>query len=177
MKKLILSGALVAALAVPAVAAADEPTPTEAKNAAKECKALRTASGADNFKAMFGGKKNAYGKCVSQRAKQNHQQSETAQKNAAKECKAERDADAQAFKSKYKNLGKCVSERAKQKQQEQAAQAKQQDTAEKNAAKKCKAQRKNDLAAFEATYGKKRNAFGKCISANSKGSAGQYSQA
>jgi hypothetical protein len=177
MKKLILSGALVAALAVPAAAAADEPTPTEAKNAAKECKALRTASGADNFKQMFGGKSNAFGKCVSQRAKQNHQQSATAQKNAAKECKAERDADPAAFKTKYKNLGKCVSERAKQKQQEQAEQAKQEDTAEKNAAKKCKAQRKNDQAGFEAAYGKKRNAFGKCVSANAKGSSGQYTQA
>jgi hypothetical protein len=177
MKKLFVSGALVAALAVPAAASADQPTPTEFKNAAKECKALRTAAGADNFKAMFGGKKNAYGKCVSQRAKQNAQQGRAAQANAAKECKAERDADAQAFKAKYKNLGKCVSERAKAKQQEQAAQAKQEDAAEKNAAKKCKAQRKSDPQGFAQTYGTKRNAFGKCVSANANGSVGQYTQA
>src|SRR4051794_39351221 len=119
MKRLIVSGAVVAALVVPAAAAADEPTPTESKNAAKECKALRKAAGEANFKAMFGGRKNAFGKCVSQRARQNHKQSETAEKNAAKECKAERDADPQAFKQKYRNLGKCVSERARQKQQEQ----------------------------------------------------------
>ena len=83
MKKLIMSGVLVAALIAPAAASADEPTPTESKNAAKECKALKRAAGADNFKAMFGGGKNAFGKCVSQRAKQNHKRGDTAQKNAA----------------------------------------------------------------------------------------------
>ena len=171
MKKLILSGALIAALAVPAAAAADEPTPTESKNAAKECKALRTAAGADNFKAMFGGKSNAYGKCVSQRARQNHARSEAAQKNAAKECKAERDADPAAFQQKYRNLGKCVSERAKQKEQEQAQEEQQKDAAEKNAAKKCKAERKSDPQAFAQTYGSKRNAFGKCVSRNASGSS------
>ena len=33
MKKLMLGGVLVAALAVPSAAVADEPTPTQAKNA------------------------------------------------------------------------------------------------------------------------------------------------
>jgi hypothetical protein len=176
VKKLILSGVMVAALVVPATAAADEPTTTESKNAAKECKALRKAAGNENFTAMFGGKRNAFGKCVSQRAKQNHQRSEAAQKNAAKECKAERDADPAAFKQKYKNLGKCVSERAKQKQEEAEQQAQQQDTSEKNAAKKCKAERKNDPAGFAQRYGTRRNAFGKCVSRNANGSAGQYLQ-
>jgi hypothetical protein len=123
---------------------------------------------------MFGGKKNAFGKCVSQRAKQNHQRSEGAQKNAAKECKAERDADPQAFKQKYRNLGKCVSERARQKQEEQEQQAKQEDNAEKNAAKKCKAERRNDPAGFAERYGTRRNAFGKCVSRNNRGHGGQY---
>jgi hypothetical protein len=177
MKKLIVSGALVAALAVPAAAAADEPTPAQARNAAKECKALRTASGVQNFNAMFGGKKNAFGKCVSQRAKQNAKLPETAQKNAAKECKAERDADQAAFKAKYKNLGKCVSERSRQKEQELAQAEQQQDVAEKNAAKKCKAARKSDPQAFAQTYGSKRNAFGKCVSRNANGSVGQYTEA
>jgi hypothetical protein len=176
VKKLIMSGVLAAALVVPAAASADAPTPTDAKNAAKECKALRTASGAQNFQAMFGGKKNAFGKCVSQRAKQNHRRSQTAQKNAAKECKAERDADPAAFKQKYKNLGACVSERARQKQQEQEQQAEQQDQAEKNAAKKCKAERKSDPQGFAQRYGTRRNAFGKCVSANANGSAGQYTE-
>jgi hypothetical protein len=180
VKKLIMSGALAAALVLPAAATAEEPTPTEFKNAAKECKALKKAAGADNFKAMFGGKSNAYGKCVSQRAKQNHKQSETAkqeaQKNAAKECKAERDADPAAFKQKYRNLGKCVSERAKQKEQEQAQQEQQKDDAERNAAKKCKAERKNNPEQFAAQYGTRRNAFGKCVSKNARDGAGQYTE-
>jgi hypothetical protein len=180
VKKLILSGALAAALVVPAGASADKPSPTEFKNAAKECKALKKAAGSENFKNMFGGGKNAYGKCVSQRAKQNDKQSETAQenaeKNAAKECKAERDADPQAFKQKYRNLGKCVSERAKQKEQEQAQQERQEDKAERNAAKKCKAERRNNPEQFAATYGTRRNAFGKCVSKNAREGAGQYTE-
>jgi hypothetical protein len=174
VKKLIASGVLVAALVAPAAATADGPTATDTKNAAKECKALRKAAGNANFTAMFGGKRNAFGKCVSQRAKQNHKRGEAAQKNAAKECKAERDADPAAFKQKYKNLGKCVSERARQKQQEAEQQARHQDTSEKNAAKKCKAERKNDPAGFAQRYGSRRNAFGKCVSRNANGSAGQY---
>ncbi|HUG63920.1 MAG TPA: hypothetical protein VMK83_01750 [Gaiellaceae bacterium] len=41
-------------------------------------------------------------------------------------------------------------------------------SAEKNAAKKCKAMRKNDLTGFKAQYGEKPNAFGKCVAAQEK---------
>jgi hypothetical protein len=41
-------------------------------------------------------------------------------------------------------------------------------SADKNAAKKCKAMRANNRAAFEQQYGTKPNAFGKCVSAQSK---------
>jgi hypothetical protein len=177
MKKLIVGGALAVALAVPAAAVADEPTQTDFKNAAKECKALRTSAGKDNFTQMFGGKeKNAFGKCVSQRAKQNHQQTVTAQKNAAKECKALRDSNPQAFKDQYKNLGQCVSQKARQHEQEQAQQEQQQDKAEQNAAKKCKAQRKSDPDGFSHQWGSRRNAFGKCVSRTANGSVGQYTE-
>ena len=40
--------------------------------------------------------------------------------------------------------------------------------AEKNAAKKCKALRKNDPAGFAALYGTRPNAYGKCVSATAK---------
>jgi len=40
--------------------------------------------------------------------------------------------------------------------------------ATKNAAKKCKDMRKNNLGAFESAYGTRRNAFGKCVSAQVK---------
>jgi hypothetical protein len=42
-----------------------------------------------------------------------------------------------------------------------------------NAAKTCKALRTDDKAAFEATYGTKKNAFGKCVSATAKAENGE----
>ncbi|MEA2413001.1 MAG: hypothetical protein QOC77_3562 [Thermoleophilaceae bacterium] len=117
-------------------------------NAAKDCKAEQAQSDAD-FAAAHGGKtftqqygtgkngKNAYGRCVSQKAKANR--ADAAQKNkdelnAAKQCKAEKaqsDAEFSAahggktFTQQYgtnkngKNaFGKCVSSKAKEQQQQ-----------------------------------------------------------
>ena len=107
------------------------------KNAAKACKAERgtTAQTMAAFKAKYGtnaNKANAFGKCVSGKAKKAKEQKtkepeaeeqEEASENAAKKCKAERGTTAQtieAFKQKYgtnKNkanaFGKCVSKLAK----------------------------------------------------------------
>ena len=98
------------------------------KNAAKECKAER-AAGPEAFKTTYGGRANAFGKCVSQKAKQKEseadaqdQQDATAFKNAAKECAAERDANADTFRTtygtenaNYRNaFGKCVSQKARE---------------------------------------------------------------
>jgi hypothetical protein len=44
-------------------------------------------------------------------------------------------------------------------------------SAEQNSAKKCKALRKSDPAAFATQYGSKPNAFGKCVSSKSKAKA------
>jgi hypothetical protein len=110
--------------------AATEEASTEAKtNAAKECKAEREADAAA-FDAKYGtGKKkaNAYGKCVSGKAKakttETVEEQVDADVTAAKTCKAERKADAAAFKAKYgtnKNksnaFGKCVSAQAEAQQ-------------------------------------------------------------
>jgi hypothetical protein len=176
MKKSFTTLAAVAALAVPAVAIAADEQPSEQnkQNAAKHCKQLREASGQENFRSMFGGGKNAFGKCVSQNAKKDQKQSERAKTNAAKECKAEREADAAAFAEKYgegksnKNAyGKCVSQKAKANKAEE-------DETDKNdvkAAKACKAEKAADKDAFAQKYGtnaNKKNAFGKCVSQNSK---------
>ena len=160
--------AAVMALAVPGAAAAQ--TPSTTSNAAKTCKALRTAmnsAAAGSFNAFYGTNKtnsNAFGKCVSAQAK-------VARTNAAKAkntCRAERDADAAAFAVKYgtnkngKNAyGKCVSASAKK--------ANEAETKNKvNAAKTCKAARTADPAAFAVAWGTKKNAFGKCVSATAK---------
>jgi Cu2+-containing amine oxidase len=98
------------------------------KNASQECREERAAD-ADAFREKYGtnaNKKNAFGKCVSQKAKAKRQEQDQEdaaeaedQTNAAKECDAERSADPEAFAEKYgtnhnkKNaFGKCVSQKA-----------------------------------------------------------------
>jgi hypothetical protein len=99
-------------------------------NASKECKAERAADPAA-FKDKYGtgkNKSNAFGKCVSQKARAKAKKEEKSQVqaeiSAAKQCKDERSADPAAFKDKYgtnKNksnaFGKCVSQKAKAQQQ------------------------------------------------------------
>jgi len=101
------------------------------RNAAKDCRDERgdTADSIAAFRDKYGtnaSKKNAFGKCVSEKAKAKRQEqdqedaaeAETA-KNAAQECDTERSADRKAFDEKYgtnhnkKNaFGKCVSQKA-----------------------------------------------------------------
>ena len=102
------------------------------KNAAKACKAERGTTPATiaSFKEKYGtnaNKANAFGKCVSGKAKkakeQEAEEQGEARENAAKKCKAERGTTAQtieAFKDKYGTnannanaFGKCVSKLAK----------------------------------------------------------------
>lgn len=118
-------------------AAATEQAQAAARtNAAKECKAERTADPAA-FAAKYGtgrSKGNAYGKCVSAKARakttKTVEQQVAATVSAAKACKAERKADPAAFKAKYGTnrnksnaFGKCVSAQAKAQQDDEPAQA------------------------------------------------------
>jgi hypothetical protein len=95
---------------------------TAHKNAAKECKALRQDD-PTGFAEQYGDRPNAYGKCVSSKAKSKEHAAdeqdaqEAAEfKNAAKECDALRDDDAAAFAEQYGDrpnaFGKCVSSKA-----------------------------------------------------------------
>ena len=162
MKKLLLAAALSTAIIAPAAASAQDPATS--KNAANYCKELRSAGGGANFASMFGTKKNAYGKCVSQTAKkaatEDAAQAKEAKTNAAKECKAEG--------LKGREYGKCVSTKAKAKK----AAADKEDKAEKkdriNAAQTCKAAKKDDADKFATDFGAKKNAFGKCVSKTAK---------
>jgi len=98
---------------------------TAHKNASQECRAERSED-RDAFQEKYGtnaNKRNAFGKCVSGKARENEAEmdAEDAEdaaefRNAAKECAAERDDDSAAFAEKYgtnrnnKNaFGKCVS--------------------------------------------------------------------
>lgn len=99
---------------------------TAKTNAAKDCKAEEALDPAA-FKTKYGTgktKNNAYGKCVSTKAKAKTDAAVNAalktEINAAKSCKTERTADPAAFKAKYGTnktksnaFGKCVSAKAK----------------------------------------------------------------
>ena len=175
MKRILISGTTMLALAFPAGALAEATAPSAAKNAAKTCSALRTASGEANFKAAFGTNKtksNAFGKCVSKQTTVE----EKAVKAAKNTCKTEQadpnfaaGHDGKTFDQFYgtnkngKNAyGKCVSAKAKAKNAEETE-------TQVKAGKTCKAERKElGREAFTAKYGGKANAFGKCISAEAK---------
>jgi hypothetical protein len=116
---------------------ADTTTSTAAKNAAMACKVERadanfaTGHSGKSFAEWYGkneNDKNAFGKCVSSKAKDTAEEQQQATINAAKKCKAER-ADTnfasghggKSFAEWYgtntnkKNaFGKCVSKLAKQ---------------------------------------------------------------
>jgi hypothetical protein len=100
------------------------------RNAAKDCREERgdTDASIAAFREKYGtnaNKKNAFGKCVSQKAKAKEKKQDKKDaaaavefKNAAKACDAERSADEKAFADKYgtngnkKNaFGKCVSQK------------------------------------------------------------------
>ncbi len=182
---LSLLGAL-AALAVPAVAqAAGSPTAGDRQNASAECRTERGATAATRevFAARYGtnhSRSNAFGKCVSAKARQEVKEREDAQTNGSRACRTERGTTAEtkaAFDQKYgtnKNkrnaFGKCVSQAARA--AKAAADAADMDAAadRKRAAKQCAQERGTTSAskeAFAAKYGTKanrRNAFGKCVS-------------
>jgi hypothetical protein len=166
MKKLLLAATLCVAAIAPATASAQDPNPADYKNAAKFCKEFRDGAGKANFVAMFGTKKNAYGKCVSQTAKKDAAE-DAAQKKAAKEAARE---ECRAIKTKgSKNaFGKCISEKAKAKKDAADAEDEAQEDDRVNAAKTCKAAKKENAAAFGAKWGTRKNAYGKCVSATAK---------
>jgi hypothetical protein len=164
-KKLLIAAALCAAAIAPATAAAQDPNPADFKNAAKFCKEFKKASGA-SFASMYGAKKNAYGKCVSQTAKktaaEDDAQAKEARSEAVEECRAVKTPGSKnAF-------GKCVSEKAKAKKAAADKEDEAQEDDKINAAKSCKSAKKDDAAQFGEDWGTKRNAFGKCVSATAK---------
>jgi hypothetical protein len=167
MRKLIVV-LFTALLSVPALAVAGStPSPADSAAAQKQCRAELTAMGAAPFKLLYGGKSNAFGKCVSRRASQNAAN----RANVAARYSSARGADAAAFAAKWgigpnhKNaFVRCVSLTAK-------AIAAAQVSATINASKQCWSERKADPTAFQAKYGpntNKSNAFGKCVSAKVK---------
>jgi hypothetical protein len=173
MKKFLIVSVL-AALIVPAASLGD-PDGQDRENAARACRAIRATLGPELFRQSYGTvqskRRNAFGRCVSQWTRAEHQN----RTSARQACRAEQvDAnfpathDGKTFPEYYgsgpKNrnaFGKCVSSKAKA-----ASDEARQNTV--NAARSCKAERA-ELGAgpFREKYGRNasdRNAFGKCVS-------------
>ena len=168
--------AVAALLVVPAAFAAP---PSASPNANQQspgqrCTAQLASVGASAFKQLYAQdanatQKNAFGKCVSKLTAQD-QQNTTA---ASASCRTEQTNtnfaathNTKTFAQVYgtgKNLknafGNCVSSKANA-----SAQGQQQSTIK--AAKTCRNLQKTDLKTFSATYGAKKNAFGKCVAAH-----------
>ena len=121
MTKWAIALLTAATLVVPATAYADQ---GNSKSPAHQCRAERSAN-AMGFKEKYGtnkNKSNAFGKCVSQKAKEHEDGDDNGgdnRDNAAELCRAERSHDAAAFKDKYGTnhnkanaFGKCVSKTA-----------------------------------------------------------------
>ena len=143
MRKLSLVVSLVISLVVFAVPAA---APAKGKNAAKECKSLRSQMGADSFRAAFGSKqgKNALGRCVSAQRKAR----KAARKRARKACRAQ-GLRGQAMK-------RCV--RTTLAEQPAPKPADYED-----AVKECEGDKAEDSEDFAAEFGDGPNALAKCV--------------
>jgi hypothetical protein len=194
MQRIVI--ALVSAAVLAPAAFADSPAPAAAqlKNAAKTCKALKakpeseqTAALGKTFAQAYGTRSNAHGKCVSDQARklaaaaaQAAEQAavEAARQNASTTCKAwatdaaavQTALEGKTFADVYGKgnnaYGKCVS-----------AQARAGVDAVVNAARTCKGWSKATVDAqkaalegktFAERFGTAANAYGKCVSAQSK---------
>jgi hypothetical protein len=125
MRQTALTAAAALAVALPGVAQADDaPSSAATHTASQLCRAERGSTDATRaaFATKYGtnkNKKNAFGKCVSQKAKATVEAGDAAEVAAAKACSTERGTTAAsraAFADKYgtnKNkrnaFGKCVS--------------------------------------------------------------------
>jgi hypothetical protein len=173
VKRLVMIAGAVALLAAPGPALAAKPSKADKREAQKECRAERGTT--DATREAFDAKYRNFGECVSQTAKEAKAERKQAKTNASRECRAEREAaGVEAFREQYgtnandKNaFGKCVSQKAKAKRAEQDAADAAEAEARTNAAEACDAERgdtSESRKAFEAQYGGKKNAFGKCVS-------------
>jgi hypothetical protein len=199
MKRFSAATVVVGLLVLPAGAAGVSGQDKE--NAARECRALKKAMGTENFRDEFGtnkNKRNAFGKCVSRKSREEARERRSAKRHAAKDCKAEQDDpnfaashDGKSFgefygtntnskgKGKGRNaFGKCVSSKAK----ENKAEADEKDKQKINAAKACRAEQNDpdftsthDGKSFDEFYGTNENdenAFGKCVSGKARAKNG-----
>ena len=125
MKKLLIVS-ILATLIVPATSLGG-PDGQDHENAARACRAIRALLGPEIFRQTYGTvkskRRNAFGRCVSSKAKASSDEARQNTVNAARSCKDERaQLGAGPFREKYGRnasdrnaFGKCVSQLAKAK--------------------------------------------------------------
>lgn len=109
LSSVVAGGTLVAVMALPGAAVAANPNASDLKNAARQCRAEQgvTAESRNAFRVKYGTKangRNAFGRCVSIRARANAELKQT----AIKSCLAERGDSPEsrnAFELKYGAAG------------------------------------------------------------------------
>jgi hypothetical protein len=142
--------ALGAMLIVPGGAWA-APTKADTKAASAECHALRDASPSkEEFRTLYG----PFGKCVSTKAKEEAAERRASRRAAREACK-EQDLKGKEYRD-------CVKGTAENKKAKKDAK----DEARIEAAEGCTAEQEADADAFAEEYGTKKNAFRKCVKAN-----------
>ena len=170
MKRLLVPVGLIMALAVPAAAQADpQPNNADFRNAKQACTALRgdTPAEREAFRAQFGA--NAFGKCVSAAAKDEHGERHRARSLAVEQCSA--------VPKQGGAFGRCVAENAsRNKARFDRADARARERRH-NAAARCNEQRETlGAEAFAAKFppksGKGRSAFGRCVSQTARAQNG-----
>jgi hypothetical protein len=151
MKKAGFALTLAALLAMPGAAMA-KPTKTDIKAASAECHAIVDAAvSKENIASFSGGEFKNFGDCVSEKAREESQERKASRLAAREACKGER---GEARRD-------CVrSEKAEVKAKKDAK-----DQARIEAAETCTAEQE-DADTFAENYGTKRNAYRKCVRAN-----------
>lgn len=147
--------AALALLALPAGASANA-SKVEKRQAAQDCRAERTAAGAENFRTLY----EKFGDCVTQAVRENRAERKQARTEAEEDC-AEEELEGS-------ELEQCESSETEQNLDEAEAE----DQAELNAARACRAERdeigEEQFAENYGTNDNKRNAFGKCVSSRAQ---------
>jgi hypothetical protein len=168
MKRVLIAVGVIAALLVPLTAAA-KVTRADKQNAKAECKALRKAAGKTNFAAlMHSSKRKAFGLCVRRKSREEARERQESHSLAVQFCREHTfipGSDAMRNNAPPRNeFGQCVANW----QHEHKQQLDEHDQDRINAARQCRRDQRQGLAAFSAKWGTRRNAFGKCVSSTAK---------
>lgn len=151
MRKIGFAVVMLGLLAVPSAAWTSQGHGADQRNAARECRAERSAMGADAFAETY----RNFGACVRTKARENAAERRSARRAAVRECRSQ---DLHG-----RELSACIRRAERAERAEDRAEQR----AELNAARQCRAEREAmGEDAFREQYGtnrNKRNAFGKCV--------------